>query len=102
MEIKPIKKDDYHSLIIEEYEVDRGFPVVMILNSKGKYIDRIRGFGDKETYSTLLKNYTNDIFTMEYYQNQLKINSKNCESLAALAVKYQDRRKHDKVLKYAG
>jgi len=64
------------------------------------YLERIRGFSDKKTYSTLFKNYTNNIYTMDYYHKQVKKNPKDCEAMVELAIKYHDRQVYDKALKY--
>jgi tetratricopeptide (TPR) repeat protein len=86
--------------LIEKYEIGRGFPVVLLLKSDGTYIDRIRGFGDKDNYWMTLTNYTRDLYTPEYYQNKLNINPKDCESMVALAKKYHDRHMIKEALKW--
>jgi thioredoxin-related protein len=93
---KTYKKNDPHASLIKKYKIGRGFPVVLLLTSDGKFIDRIRGFSDKESYWQTLKDYTNDIYTYGYYQNNLKTNPHDCESMVALAKKYHDRHMRDK------
>jgi tetratricopeptide (TPR) repeat protein len=66
------------------------------LKSDGEFIDRIRGYGNKENYWQTVKDYTNDINTFEYYQNKLKINPHDCESMIALAKKYHNQHLQDK------
>jgi thioredoxin-related protein len=96
---KTYKKDDAYNSLIKEYEIKRGFPVVLLLNSDGKFIDVIRGFGDKESYSQTLRNYTNNLNTFSYYQNRIENNTEDCEAMVQLAMKYHDLYKRDKAFK---
>jgi thioredoxin-related protein len=75
------KKDDAYTSLIEKYEIRRGFPVVLLLNSDGKFIDLIRGFGDKESYSLTLRDYTNNLKTFGNYQNRIENNPEDCEAM---------------------
>ena len=96
---KEYKKDSAYTSLIKKYEIGRGFPVVLLLNSDGNFIDLIRGFGDKESYSLALRDYTNNLNTFSYYQNRIEDNPEDCEAMVQLGMKYHDLYKRDKALK---
>ena len=92
-------KEEVGSQYFKKYNC-KGVPHLLFVDSKGNEVDRIIGFLSPTEYLLRIENIAQKRNTLHDYLTRYEKGEVNADIIAAIAMKYEDRKENDKAAEF--